>query len=132
MPKNLSEKNKQDLAAAEYDIEQQQKQQHDDQLALHNEQQVLKAEQPRLDTLEAQLETAKETSEDHDMARQQWRDQWDNLLHNMNQQQRQADVEKTKIASLEAGLVRQVERLNNRHQKDHLTTSKNGRKSCLN
>ncbi len=114
--KNLSEKNKQDLQSAEYDIKQQQKQQQDDQAALHNEQQVLKAEQPRLDTLKAQLETAKETSEAHEAARQQWREQWDQLLHEMNEQQRQADVEKTKIAALEAGLVRQVERLNNRNQ----------------
>lgn len=116
--KNLSEKNKQDLAATEYDIEQQLKQQQDDQTALDNEQQILKAEQPRLETLEAQLETAKETSEDHDQALQQWRAQWDQLLQDMNEQQRQADVEKTKIASLEAGLVRQVERINSRHQDD--------------
>ncbi|MCW8869485.1 MAG: chromosome segregation protein SMC, partial [Proteobacteria bacterium] len=116
--KNLSEKNKQDLSATEYDIEQQLKQQQDDQVALKNEQQVLAAEQPRLETLTAQLETAKESNEDHDMARQQWRQQWDELLHKVNEHQRQADVEKTKIASLEAGLVRQVERLNNRHETD--------------
>jgi chromosome segregation protein len=116
--KNLSEKNKQDLTATEYDIEQQLKQQQDDQVALKNEQQVFAAEQPRLETLTAQLETAKETNEDHDMARQQWRQKWDEMLHKVNEHQRQADVEKTKIASLEAGLVRQVERLNNRHETD--------------
>ncbi len=114
--KNLSEKNQQDLLAAEHDIEQQQKQRRDDAQALHDEQQVLKAEAPRLETLTAQLEAAKETNEDHDMARQQWRGQWDALLQDINELQRQADVEKTKIAALEAGLVRQVERLNNRQQ----------------
>lgn len=116
--KNLSEKNKQDLTATEFDIKQQRQQQHDDQRALETEQQVLQAEQPRLETLAAQLEAAKETSEEHDMARQQWRNQWDTLLHEMNEQQRLADVEKTRISALEAGIVRQAERLNNRHQSD--------------
>lgn len=116
--KNLSEKNKQDLLAAEYDIEQQQKQREDDATALQAEQQVFSAEEPRLETLTAQLETARETSEDHDTARRLWRQQWDTLLQEINDQQRQAEVEKTKIAALEAGLLRQVERLNNRRQTD--------------
>ncbi|KAA3638196.1 MAG: chromosome segregation protein SMC [Proteobacteria bacterium] len=116
--KNLSEKNKQDLATTEHDIKQQQSQLQDDQGALQQEQQLLQAEQPKLETLEAQLQAAKETSEDYERAQQQWRRQWDGLLQEINGQQRLADVEKTKIASLEAGLVRQIERLNSRHQID--------------
>lgn len=116
--KNLSEKNQQDLAATEYDIEQQQRQQKDDQAAIASQQKILQAEQPRMEMLQAQLDAAKETTEDHEMTLQQWRSKWDALLHDINEQQRQADIEKTKIASLEAAMVRQVERLNNRSQTD--------------
>src|SRR5690606_15207378 len=110
---NLSEKNKHDLSATEQDLQRQQKQLFDDSQGLEVEQKVIAAEQPRLDTLQAQLESAREMAEEYEAQRNQWRNRWDELQQNSAKKQQNAEVEKTKIAALESGLMRQVERLNN-------------------
>lgn len=109
--KALSERQQSELQQIEQSLKQNLQQQADDERQLKQQQQAKKDAEPQLEELQLQVEEVQESHHLHQQQTEQWQQQWEQNTDLLNEQNRLAQVEQTKIQSLEQQLMRQSDRL---------------------
>lgn len=109
--KALSERQQNELQQIEQNLKQNQQQQTEDQQQLKQQQQAKAAAEPQLEELQLQVEELQESHQQHQQQIEQWQQQWQQNTDLLNEQNRLAQVEQTKIQSLEQQLLRLSDRL---------------------
>ena len=108
---SLSERQKQDLQSTEHNIMQSEKQLTADEAALQDAREQIKLLEPAVQEVELGLQQAQEQNEQAELLLNQSRQGMETVNQELSERNRIADVQRTKIAALDANLMRQSERL---------------------
>ncbi len=109
--KSLSERHQKELENTERNHQHAQTQLEADQQELQAQQKLFNEAQPKEEELALQLEQAQELNQNSEEQQDSWRVAWDENNLKLAEHNRTIDVEKTRISSLEAHMMRQAERL---------------------
>ncbi len=109
--KALSERHKRDLEQTEAGITQAKEQIEQDQIQFEEQQLSIESLTPELETLELQLEEVQNLHQETESQMEDWRRLWEKNAAELSEKNRIAEVERTRIQSLEQQVMRSSERL---------------------
>ncbi len=107
----LSERHKRDLEQTETNISQANRQLQQDQLQFKEQQMAIESLKPEMEALELELESVQTLHSESETHMEDWRRLWEENTTVLNEQKRIAEVEQTRIQSLENQVMRLSERL---------------------
>ena len=109
--KSLSDRQKQDLQSTEHNIMQSEQQLQADEAALQQAHEQIKVLEPAVQEVELGLQQAQEQNEQAELLLNESRQSLEDVNQQLSERNRIADVQRTKISTLDANLLRQSERL---------------------